>query len=166
MHARQPSGYGHRTHGQESGARRGRVIRGRLAATARVDAGRGSHRARRRGLTRAAAWSLLALAATLAVPAYAQTTHWQATLTVGRIPNFEYYGYGTGANTYGSLSDTAFTLAGTRYSITSLYGRPDTGTYIVFAGPPAAAALAGVVLRVGSHALAFSSATFQHRQVR
>ena len=85
MHARQPSGYEHRTHGPESGARRGRAIRGRLAATARVDAGRGSHRARRRGLTRAAAWSLLALAATLAVPAYAQTTtHWSATLTVGQ----------------------------------------------------------------------------------
>ena len=116
MHARQPSGYGHRTRRQESGARRGRVIRGRLAATARVEAGRGSHRARR-GLTRAAAWSLLALAATLAVPAYAQTTFWTATLTVAQDSGFpSHIGYSS-SNNHGSITNRTFELGGNSYTI-------------------------------------------------
>ena len=159
MHARQPSGYGHRTHGQESGARRGRVIRGRLAATARVDAGRGSHRARRRGLTRAAAWSLLALAATLAVPAYAQTTFWSATMTVEQDSSFpRHVGYSSSRN-HGSITDRTFDLGSNSYTI--LYFLTNTNNnQVKFAltSFPTHSDFAGKILRIGSRSLSFDSA--------
>ena len=158
MHARQPSGYGHRTHRQESGARRGRVIRGRLAATARVDAGRGSHRARRRGLTRAAAWSLLALAATLAVPAYAQTEYWSAQLTVEQDSGFpSHIGYSS-SNNHGSITDRTFDLGSNSYTIL-YFVTNTTNNQVKFAltSFPTHSDFAGKILRIGSRSLSFDS---------
>ena len=92
----QPSGYEHRTRRPDSRGDRGFATR---------------------GLTRAAAWSLLALAATLAAPAYAQTTLWSATLTVAQDSGFpRHLGYSASRN-HGSITDRAFDLGSNSYTI-------------------------------------------------
>ena len=143
----QPSGYEHRPHRPDSRGDRGFATR---------------------GLTRAAAWSLLALAATLAAPAYAQTTiHWSATMRVEQNPGFtSHIGYSF-SNNHGSITDRAFDLGSNSYTI--LYFVTVTNNkQVKFAltTSPNESDFAGKILRIGSRSLSFDSAETLGREFR